>query len=277
MSAKGAYVAVGLAGLIVTVAGVTAWSISSPPAVHGSVTGWKTGVGAKLDDVAGLPGWAERFARNPNAATGNDREQRELAAQESAQLWSFWALIIGTFQSLLSLIGFAALIVTLRQGYRNLDNSDKSISLSREMAQLELRAYINVTFDTTKVEGDRRTDFNVVFENSGNTPAKNFQVFLRQSKIRGRYEDYNFDLEAVPFAGSKGWLGAGQKGTMERRLILKESEKLAFRKAELTVVVWGKARYEDVFGNSHSLIFRKKMKSNSFGRFINTPSGNFST
>lgn len=116
-----------------------------------------------LADITGMDGYTERIIAKPKPKNTEERENRDLAAQENSALfayWVFWAVVLQTF-----LAGGAlyALLLDLKQ--------------NRKSAEAQLRAYITVDPGgiNEAINGEHRIPYNIT--NGGQTPAYDLAVF----------------------------------------------------------------------------------------------------
>jgi hypothetical protein len=61
-------------------------------------------------DRAGLPYFAERIASTADPKNSDEKEKRDLAAQEASALWAFWILVVTAFSALVTMIGTGLLL-----------------------------------------------------------------------------------------------------------------------------------------------------------------------
>jgi hypothetical protein len=125
-------------------------------------------------DHAGVPSLAERIISNPEPRNAEERQNRDLAAQENTAAWAFWIVLLSLFQAILSGIGILVIVKTLRH--------------AQHVAYCELRAY--VTFGIGKLI-ELKDDVWSVFiptHNTGQTPATDVKsrsvAFLAEYPLR---------------------------------------------------------------------------------------------
>lgn len=149
-----------------------------------------------LADVAGIDGTVESLIAKPQPRDTDEREQRDLAAQESMAVfayWMFWAMILQTALAGGALI---ALMKDLRQ--------------NRDSAETQLRAYVDLCDDRTGIEakpewaknGDAAYKLNISFKNFGATPARHskFRHVLKcfEYPLPGHLSDFTLDEPFQP-------------------------------------------------------------------------------
>ena len=117
-------------------------------------------------DLSGIDSFVESLIAKPQPRNTNEREQRDLAAQESMAVfayWMFWAMIL---QTLLAGGALIALVKDLRQ--------------NRRSAETQLRAYL-----AAETDGVRESNkfgywaLAINISNKGQTPAHNVVVFSK--------------------------------------------------------------------------------------------------
>lgn len=96
----------------------------------------------------------------------DQRSELDLSAQREMATWAYWLLNFTIAQSLLGILGFAALIITIRQGR-------DANEIARDGNKRTLRAYLSVdsiTVEESDWDEDRLT-IGIAMQNAGQTPA----------------------------------------------------------------------------------------------------------
>ena len=135
-------------------------------------------------DRAGLPDFAERIASAPDPKDADEREKRDLAAQEASALWSFWMLFATAFSAVITTIGTGILlwqIILTRQAVEGTGEATEAMQeanqIAAKVAHKQLRPYVFVksvgALDPSGVE--KRVL--VTFQNYGQTPAENVDIY----------------------------------------------------------------------------------------------------
>jgi hypothetical protein len=120
--------------------------------------------------VAGAQKCAEEAIR---AGREDQRGEQDLSAQRQMAKWAYWLLIFTVAQSMLGILGFIALIITIRQGR---DAND----IARDNSHRELRAYLtseSVTLNDVDFN-ERKFVLDMTIVNHGQTPAKVLRVIF---------------------------------------------------------------------------------------------------
>lgn len=150
----------------------------------------KLGYPSQLDrDRAGLPALAERAASGPDPKSTDEREKRDLAAQESTSVWTFWMLVVSLLGVLTTMLGTGFLLwqITLtRKAVK--DTGDATVAMVRQNAiaeeqlrhtQNEARAWLAISAEPQKIliSGESiKFYFRVIVENVGRTMAHDVRV-----------------------------------------------------------------------------------------------------
>ena len=144
-----------------------------------------------IDRVANELAETRKDQADPYGDQRNEREKRDLIAQEDSAYWAGWNFIAMIAQTLLAGGALFALLCDLRQ--------------NRKSAEAQLRAYISVDPGgiNEAIEGNHRIPYNII--NSGQTPAYDLAVFGDILIIEGT--PMNFD----PM--KQGRLGAAEAST----------------------------------------------------------------
>lgn len=211
-----------------------------------------------LADTSGIDPFTESLIAKPQPRNTEEREQRDLAAQEAMAVfgyWMFWAIIAQTFLAAGALF---ALIKDLRQ--------------NRTSAETQLRAYVSINpkvihwFDPS---GIIHVEHEAV--NHGQTPAKDI--------------NYIFDMAVLPaslppkFSFPPPSLNVQSNSTLFPNVPLKvwhnNSRELTQTEADDVVIrqthrfyVWGVLTYGDVFGADHQTEFYASVGGADFGQSI---------
>lgn len=130
-------------------------------------------------DRAGLPYLAERIASGPDPKDTGEREQRDLAAQESMSIWAFWLLLVSAAGTATTIIGTGFLlwqIVLTRKAVEDTGKATNAMERQNSLASAAQRAWLVIEPKIIKAsaDGNRLTlDWGCWFTNKGGTVAKN--------------------------------------------------------------------------------------------------------
>lgn len=83
-------------------------------------------------DRAGLPYFAERIASGPDPQNTDEREKRDLAAQESVSVWTFWMLVVSGGGVLITAIGTGFLLWQIILTRRAVEDTSEATEAMRE-------------------------------------------------------------------------------------------------------------------------------------------------
>lgn len=177
-------------------------------------------------DRAGLPYLAERIASGPDPKDTGEREQRDLAAQESMSIWAFWLLLVSAAGTATTMIGTGFLlwqIVLTRKAVEDTGKATNAMERQNNLASAAQRAWVAIDpkLVSAKAAGNRFDfDWRCAFVNKGGTVARNVrfaakpQIFGDDAfeRIPAEYEKLekaarNRQINIIP--GEDTW-GAGQ-------------------------------------------------------------------
>jgi len=119
-------------------------------------------------DRAGLPRLIERALSNPQPQNGEERENRDLAAQETMAVLAAWMVIVAALQTLVATIGIYYIRRTIKQG-------GEALEIARDSTKVEQRAWIKFEISDPRgpesFMGQKRFLVHGRFKNIGQTPA----------------------------------------------------------------------------------------------------------
>ncbi|MEP7349420.1 MAG: hypothetical protein ABI668_05645 [Sphingorhabdus sp.] len=138
-------------------------------------------------DRAGLPYFAERIASAADPKNADEREQRDLAAQEAAALWGFWILVVSAIGSLTTIIGTGFLlwqIMLTREAVIDTGKATEAMreanSIARNSHQMQLRAYIGcIEIKAYKFRSGLAPSFGFKIKNAGQSPALRVRCYAQ--------------------------------------------------------------------------------------------------
>ncbi len=172
---------------------------------------------------SGIPFPAERFTSNPEPKSTDEREKRDLAAQEASAAWGFWVAFLAAIQVIATIFGLYYIKRTLDATFQAVEDTGKatkamqeansiarqaaSVARSAEFAakiksrtedqartaseQRQMRAYVSVEPGGVNQshDGISRLPYNI--KNSGRTPA--YDLSLRGDIIIVQGDPRNFN------------------------------------------------------------------------------------
>jgi hypothetical protein len=225
-----------------------------------STPGTKQGNPSQIDrDRPGLPNFAETIASAPDPQNSNERENRDLAAQEASALWSFWMLVATGFSALITMIGTGFLlwqIMLTREAVqdtgRATDAMREANEIARDAKERQLRAYI--CLDTAEVINifPNIEDYTVTLNvyNSGATPAHDFNFVYgwRFGQIEPTDDFANKFLKEHRSTGFNTVFGPNRK--VKIPISIRIPSEFATKIANGSGIFWffGEIHYQDVFG-----------------------------
>ncbi|MEO5586565.1 MAG: hypothetical protein ABIQ81_02615 [Novosphingobium sp.] len=139
-----------------------------------------------LPDIAGLPGQVERAIANPRPTHGEDNDKRDLAAQEASALWAFWMVCTAIATFVVTTIGTRLIYqqVTLtREAVDDTAKATRAMERQNDIAAAAQRAWVTIgitpKFWESDAHGGIRYRMDLVFKNTGQSAAENFNVFAK--------------------------------------------------------------------------------------------------
>jgi hypothetical protein len=130
---------------------------------------------------AGIPFAAERFASNPEPKNPDEREKRDLAAQEASAAWAFWVALFAGFQIIATIIGLYYIKRTLDATLTAVEDAGKAtkaMNKANEIALASQRAWLHIERVEVKLsahENKEKIAFHaharITVKNAGKIPA----------------------------------------------------------------------------------------------------------
>ena len=170
-------------------------------------------------DRAGLPDFAERIASAPDPKDADEREKRDLAAQEASALWAFWMLLATAFSALITMIGTGFLlwqIMLTREAVQETGQATTAMQEANSIAREANRPWITVKINVKKmyrVDEQFHWDFDIICENIGKTIAVDYCRFFH---VVIRKPHGNTDIES--------WYQSDDPDRVEERGVILPSE-----------------------------------------------------
>lgn len=187
-----------------------------------------------LSDISGMDGYTERVIAKPQPKDGEERENRDLAAQENSAVFAYWVFWAVVLQTLLAGGALVALVKDLRQ--------------NRKSTEMQLRAYCSLkTANGIDVGPDLEPKIEMVVINSGQTPAFRMKIDTECRILESRELP---ELEPCDITGH-GTLPVHPGGTvgpisrLGRKITSEEWQKLIDGDLVIWLVAFGE--YYDIF------------------------------
>jgi len=217
---------------------------SNPPSEQAST-------GARLARPLNEIGEAKRAQDDPYRDERNEREKRDLIAQQEMADWAvgvFWATLAGVVIASLAFFGLLF-----------------QIGENRRSTKQQLRAYLSTEPLGIKSRIGRKDCLgHILLKNVGQTPAFNvwLKVMLtRHTEKEWQPVDYADDPLKVSRALHPG--GSMSQGSQGPFLNIAEID-VATKNAELPYIyIWGIARYDDIYGERHTTKFCYRYETGS--------------
>jgi hypothetical protein len=158
-------------------------------------------------DRAGLPNFVERIASAPDPENADEREKRDLAAQEAAALWGFWMLVASAAGTVTTMIGTGFLlwqIVLTREAVEDTGKATMAMEAANEIARdgqnANLRAWLKVDASYMSVTIGDEVCVASAFEitNIGQTPALRiwYATKVRMHGVSFKLPDFTDHLQS---------------------------------------------------------------------------------
>ena len=209
-----------------------------------------------------------------NTQTENDYRQADLEAQQDMARWALWMVIVSALSVGIATVAVVLVYRTLREAKRTTEaaiaastSAEESVGVTRETAQLELRAYLSAEpAGINQLIGRDEGMGHVFVRNVGKLPARNVRVEVLMKISDGREADFptSSDDETVnrviqPSAG----MGQGS-----RHIFPVEDLCVAGK----FVFVWGVAYYDDGYECRRVTRFCHRYAAASHDREVIRPS-----
>ena len=121
----------------------------------------------------------ESIRDDQQSADNSERESRNLDAQEGAARWTKWSAWASVLQVIVSSLGLAALIWTLRQTELSLKAGREANTITEKIGKAQVRAYLSVGVSTQSYDPGKGLTVDFTVTNSGQSPARKLQLRLR--------------------------------------------------------------------------------------------------
>jgi len=183
-----------------------------------------------------------------------DRERRNLAAQESVAGSTATMVPLAAWQLLLSIIGVAGLGVTLYYAHQSSEHARRAVEVAADTGKRQLRAYVVQSDLALKrmIPGEVPV-IEVIFKNSGQTPALNFQAWGQAAIHRTAGPFRSSPTNSHPGPGID--LGADCVSALPLEIeAIADPQFIREVQANiLTLTAQFIATYEDIYGEKHAL------------------------
>lgn len=160
---------------------------------------------------AGLPSIAERIVFSFDPKNEDERENRDLAAQESMSVWAFWMLVTSAAGVVTTAIGTGLLlwqIILTRQAVKDTGEATEAMLEANEIAQQAQRPWLNLNLgNPTQIQFQAGENPRIAIlapikvTNFGNTPAA--RTFVEFEWVTGSYESDDKIIQIAERARTK--------------------------------------------------------------------------
>lgn len=222
-----------------------------------------------LDNIASAYRDEAKRSQAPNQETepckpGEDRRYSDLCAQwkaaDAAADSAWWAWAAG----LVGIGGLVGVLIAICLAFQ-------ANTIARNTAKRQLRAYVTIK-EVRIVEDSGKSDqycrVQVLFENTGETPATFARSFVRACAVKA--EDFNGKLPNLPEPKAVTWNSVfilGRNGISDNTAEMKGFSRIRaiseVNSGALALVCYGYILYNDIFGDEHFTHFRYHLRKDS--------------
>jgi hypothetical protein len=198
------------------------------------------------------------------AAREERRADDDLKAQQEMANWTFWMLVVAGLQLGFGIGGIWLVYQTLkatRDAVREAEEATKaanaSVAIAADSADRQLRAYVDVDEALLRWNGGKNMEFVLICRNTGQTPAKSFDIWYVIDIGDANNANDTMDKESLTKNGPWNSLGGGRSlsvrispdnsDILERNDVIKNLESLIYFR--------GFVRYEDILGTIYESEF----------------------
>ena len=212
------------------------------------------GVSVSLADVAFIPDAVERAITNPPPVSGKDRERRELAAQESMAVWSFYVAVFAGISALITTAGTFLIwkqVTLTRKAVEETSAATEAMheanDIARDSSRRQARAYLfmKAVLIREKEAGDG-LEAVLELQNAGNTPGTVTNIRCSTHFFSPTHPEDLLEYD-------KGLSIKCHAGTPQEIPLAITS--VSDPDAEGSWIVLGRIDYQDVFGQKHHEAF----------------------
>ena len=193
----------------------------------------------------------------PNAENDSKTAEYDLAAQNRMADWTAILVIVSGAGFVLSGLGVWLVKLTFDKTGDAVAAARAANEIAADTAKRQLRAYVGVdAIIVSRYAPGQRSLIMVRFKNTGATPARRFAAYCGTTRMQD--PDAKFSFPARNGKPSVREIGADETYEIPLRTenTLGEPDYLSVIEGRQYQVVAGYARYLDVFGKRHLLVFR---------------------
>lgn len=199
--------------------------------------------------------------RPSDSSTKEQREQDDLKAQQEMALWAFWMFVCSVVGAIATAIGIIFVWRTLRATWATLAQAQRAavaaeltLGSMEDTARKQLRAYITSSNGAAGANPEAsgiRYEFEVVFKNSGVTPAQNYRNIMRVTPCGTNVPNgFNFELPYPP-THSISTVGPGLDERLRASTLVIGESLQDFQNGSARLHVYATANYDDIYGTPH--------------------------
>lgn len=214
-------------------------------------------------DISGLPYLAQSIASNPEPKDSQERERRDLAAQESMSVWAFWMMAVSMVGVVVTMVGTGFLlwqIMLTREAVVDTGEATKAMRKANKIAKIFSRQQLQANISLSDVTHETRLNEKIYVKlrvtNDGQTPAINFRgaarITIRKTDDIPAHESVDFTKYAPNI------VGAGCPSTFHGRTEypIEPQVLIGLENGDYSIFCDGIISYEDIFQNNFIVTFQ---------------------
>ncbi|WP_435418669.1 hypothetical protein WAB17_03625 [Parerythrobacter aurantius] len=142
---------------------------------------------------AGVPAIAEAFVSNPEPKDGDEREKRDLAAQEGMAVWAYWMAVFAGLTTIITLGGTLLIwrqVVLTTEAVKDTGNATKAMVRQNELTEAAQRPWVTVEVRPKRLGingGIFAFEAEARFANLGASAAINANTAVCYHFLKGNY------------------------------------------------------------------------------------------
>ena len=222
-----------------------------------------------LAERSGIPASIEAAISNPQPATGQDHEKRDLAAQEASAAFAWWMVVVSGLGFCITTIGTFLLYQQIKLTRRAVEDTGEATVAMREanriaehVSALELRPYVWFgKIEIRDVALGKIPQLVVEVCHAGQTPAYEVRSIVCFALLSPGIDNIRirFDRTVKSAVPSKTQLFPGHEGLLSKQNAdrpLDENEMRLLAVQGQRFIGAGIVSYRDIFGKRHITTFK---------------------
>ena len=191
------------------------------------------------------------------------REKHGLEAQQSMATSAYDLVILTWWQFWVGVAGISLLFFTLyltrqatQAAIRAAKAAEAAVNVASVNAQHQLRAYVLIGTSEIEMGADGTAKITVTAINAGQTPAKEFNLWLATSVLPYPFGGHILTPPPPPYKLSQSSIRPGGKAIAKQTKAVSQENQAAMGRGEKAIYVSGGATYFDVFGKEWETKYR---------------------